>query len=64
MGYTLMVARAGQQPTRVFTQTTTPSGGVLKDGGSPTLDARSQPIMSYTLMIARAGQQPTHGFSP
>ena len=35
-----------------------PSGGVLKDEGSPTLDARSQPIMGYTLMAAQTGQPP------
>ena len=99
MGYTLMVARVGQQPTRVFTLTATLrgpherlrlahvgcselayngiypdgsssrstaytgfhpygdlSGDLLKDGGSLTLDARSQLIMGFTLMTARAGQ--------
>ena len=101
MGYTLMAAQAGQQPTRIFTLMTTlrgpperwrlahvgcsepayngiysngcpnrsttytafypdddPSEGLLKDGGLPTLDAQSQPIMGYTLMAVRAGQPP------
>jgi len=40
-----------------------PSGSLLKDGGSLTLDARSQPIMGYTLMAARAGQPPTRVFT-
>jgi len=31
-------------------------GGFMKDGGSLTLDAWSQPIMGYTLIAARAGQ--------
>jgi len=29
-----------------------PSRGFLKDGGSPMLEAWSQPIMGYTLMVA------------
>ena len=32
-----------------------PSGGLLKDGDSPTLDARGQLIMGYTLMTVLAG---------
>jgi len=39
------------------------SGILLKDGGSPMLDARSQPIMGCTLMIVRAGQQPIRVFT-
>ena len=46
MGYTLMAARAGQLPIRVFTLTLT-----LRRG-SPTLDAPNHPILRYTLMAA------------
>ena len=35
-----------------------PSMAFLKDGGSPILDAWSQPITGYTLVTARAGQTP------
>jgi len=40
-----------------------PSGGFLKDGDSPTLDARSQLIMRYTLMATQAGQPPIRVFT-
>jgi len=106
IGYTLMVARVGQLPIRVFTLTVThrglperqrlahdgcsepayngiypdghpsrstaytglhpdgdPLGGFLKEGGLPTLDAQSQPIVGYNLMAVRAGQPPIRVFT-
>ena len=65
MRYTLMTARPGQPPIRVFSMTTAyirlhpdgdHSGSFLKYGGSLMLDTWSQPIMGCTLMAARAGQ--------
>jgi len=38
-----------------------PSGSPLKDGGSPTMTARSQPKQVFTLTAARVSQQPISG---
>jgi len=40
------------------------SGGLLKDGGSATLDARSQPIMGYSLMAAPSRSTTYTGLYP
>ena len=40
-----------------------PSGGFLKDGGSPTLDAQWQTTIGYTLKAARADQPPIWVFT-
>ena len=37
--------------------TSDPSGSLLKDGSSPTLDAQIQPTTGYTLMATQVGQQ-------
>jgi len=40
-----------------------PSGSLLKDGGSSTLDAQSQSIRGYTLIATLVDQQPIRIFT-